>query len=746
MSQKTLRDYQAADIVKISNLLKMPGKNRGIVQYATGGGKTITAIELIKKCFPADQKRTLFIAPSVELVLQPYRVFQEQYPEVKGMFKAGFRKVKGLGMLMADNPNNDPSARVIVGSIPTLIERSEEPADPSLMWLNEKGKKLARKHWTPDHRKAYDAYKEQYQLWLDQRDVNNAPIKREDIEVLPDGGVKKSPKSKRSFLVSYRMDEILRHGLIDALVYDECHHAAGDGSLVLIQRLDQLYAALGEKRMAVIGFTATPVRADNRSLGAIFSDIYARRGYPWMQENGYLVPIKDPPIRATVLVDVGSQDAKRVKQVINWAQQIVEAWKEKGEDRPTIAYVGPMGDIGAIEASKVLREAFVEAGVAAAHIDGQMCVDVNGDELDKETGRRKIFEAYQKGLIKVLCNFGVLIEGVDLPITSCILLARSANPVTLTQMIGRMLRLYPGKDDALLIDFTGERLEVVTAGSLMGYKVDPLTNQYVKDLEKEEEETDSLDEYSEDIRALLPQGMFQGKGRVYEAGKIIASSKSDWYSTSFTTMLLTLPVDDEDNSLLITYPNLGKLALSEAYLREIEYALEGQTPEWDLSEREQKRMEKYAELKETDPDKLSRLRSLAEWVKTFYGEFCLWHIAKDEVVKKTYIGHFETLDEAENFASQYAYMKEPKGGWIQKKRSAWKKKPLSEYPKLENYLGNVIIPQAVKQGVIPDKDVFQLDSMKAGEASNLVSHLKTIRVANTVIQLAENFINKLSTA
>lgn len=55
----------------------------------------------------------------------------------------------------------------------------------------------------------------------------------------------------------------------------------------------------------------------------------------------------------------------------------------------------------------------------------------------------------------MITNCQILTEGFDEPSISCILMARpTASRVLYTQCLGRGLRLAPGKEDCLIIDFT----------------------------------------------------------------------------------------------------------------------------------------------------------------------------------------------------------------------------------------------------------------------------------------------------
>ena len=63
---------------------------------------------------------------------------------------------------------------------------------------------------------------------------------------------------------------------------------------------------------------------------------------------------------------------------------------------------------------------------------------------------------YAKGKTSVLVNCAVLTEGVDLPHTACIVVARpTLSPLLFAQMVGRGTRLAPAKTDCLVLDLAG---------------------------------------------------------------------------------------------------------------------------------------------------------------------------------------------------------------------------------------------------------------------------------------------------
>src|SRR5262249_54123165 len=70
----------------------------------------------------------------------------------------------------------------------------------------------------------------------------------------------------------------------------------------------------------------------------------------------------------------------------------------------------------------------------------------------------------------VLLNCGVFTEGTDMPNIDCVLLARPTKSRNLlVQMIGRGMRLYPGKTDCHIIDMVASlETSIVTVPTLLG--------------------------------------------------------------------------------------------------------------------------------------------------------------------------------------------------------------------------------------------------------------------------------------
>lgn len=97
-----------------------------------------------------------------------------------------------------------------------------------------------------------------------------------------------------------------------------------------------------------------------------------------------------------------------------------------------------------------------EAGIAAAHIDGENCwLDGSLVPTTQEV-REEIADRHSKGEIKVVCNRFVLREGVDWPwIAHCIFATNFGSVTAYIQAGGRVLRNHPSLDHVTIQDHGG---------------------------------------------------------------------------------------------------------------------------------------------------------------------------------------------------------------------------------------------------------------------------------------------------
>lgn len=116
-------------------------------------------------------------------------------------------------------------------------------------------------------------------------------------------------------------------------------------------------------------------------------------------------------------------------------------------------------------ATVIFASSVIHAEMIAKKIEGAVVVTgetKNRDEIIKKFTERKI---------PCIVNCMVFTEGTDIPLIETIIIARpTSNESLYTQMVGRGLRLYEGKEKLTLIDCMGitGKLNICTAPSLLG--------------------------------------------------------------------------------------------------------------------------------------------------------------------------------------------------------------------------------------------------------------------------------------
>lgn len=133
----------------------------------------------------------------------------------------------------------------------------------------------------------------------------------------------------------------------------------------------------------------------------------------------------------------------------------VRAWLERaGQRRSTIGFCVDLAHVSDLAAM------FRRYGIDARFITGDTPTQVRSARLD----------AFKIQEYPVLLNCGVFTEGTDIPNIDCVLLARPTKSRNLlVQMIGRGMRLHPGKADCHVIDMVASlEIGVVATPTLFG--------------------------------------------------------------------------------------------------------------------------------------------------------------------------------------------------------------------------------------------------------------------------------------
>lgn len=217
------------------------------------------------------------------------------------------------------------------------------------------------------------------------------------------------------------------------IVVDEAHHAMSETYQRVLQHFPDA---------KVLGVTATPDRADQRDLGKYFESKAYEYSMTRAIRDHYLCPIKAQLIPLELnITDVGISNGDFAAGDIGEAlapylEQIAEEMRNYCQGRKTVVFL-PL-----VKTSQVFRDILEAKGFRAA--------EVNGNSED----RAEILADFEAGKYDVLCNSMLLTEGWDCPAVDCIAILRPTKVRSLyQQMVGRGMRLSPGKDHLLLLDF-----------------------------------------------------------------------------------------------------------------------------------------------------------------------------------------------------------------------------------------------------------------------------------------------------
>jgi superfamily II DNA or RNA helicase len=197
----------------------------------------------------------------------------------------------------------------------------------------------------------------------------------------------------------------------------------------------------------VVGLTATPCRSDGRGLGSAFDTMIESAKVQDLIDRGHLVRTKvyapTTPDLTGVQIRCGDYAKNQLAERMihpRLVGEIVTHWHRLAERRKTVVFAS------SVEHSIFICGEFQKSGVKAEHIDGK---------TPKED-RDRILKRLSDGDLELVTNCMVLTEGWDQPDVSCCVLARPTMHMGLyRQMIGRVLRPWPGKEFALVLDHAG---------------------------------------------------------------------------------------------------------------------------------------------------------------------------------------------------------------------------------------------------------------------------------------------------
>lgn len=270
----------------------------------------------------------------------------------------------------------------------------------------------------------------------------------------------------------------IEHGIIQSANTRDTHESVLIGSIDTVARrgfpdcdlilIDEAHAVAGSKNFRqvvfsnsgrhIIGLSATPFsiglgkKYPELGGGALFEELIVAAHIGELIEQDFLV---DADFYAPAEPDLsGVKSTRNAFGEVDYNEvslgeavdkphligDIVSHWFKLASGTPTVVFATNIAH------SKHIVEQFRAAGVSAEHLD---CYTDDGE-------RKAILARIASGETTVISNVGILAEGWDFPACRTLILARpTKSRIRYLQMVGRVLRTFPGKKQALVLDHSG---------------------------------------------------------------------------------------------------------------------------------------------------------------------------------------------------------------------------------------------------------------------------------------------------
>jgi superfamily II DNA or RNA helicase len=242
-------------------------------------------------------------------------------------------------------------------------------------------------------------------------------------------------------------------GSVQTLAGDARRFGAGDFTVGICDEAHHATAPTYRKVMADTpkwcGFTATMARGDGTRLGDVWHKIVYQRDIVTMIRAGHLADVRGVQVTVPDLDmsqvtysrgDYAEGALGRAMTESLAPQVVAQAYTEHAEGQPGVLFAPT------VASAELFAEVLNEHGVRTGLVHGAMPV----------ADRRQVLADFEAGRLDVLSNCMVLTEGFDSPRAAVAILARPTTSAPLyIQMVGRVLRPFPGKRQALVLDVTG---------------------------------------------------------------------------------------------------------------------------------------------------------------------------------------------------------------------------------------------------------------------------------------------------
>lgn len=240
---------------------------------------------------------------------------------------------------------------------------------------------------------------------------------------------------------------------------------------------------------ALVGVSATFSRSDGVRLSDAIDNIVYHKDFVDMIGENWLSDILFTTVQSNVDIsrvkkapggDFQVGDLSRAVNTPDSNDITVRTWLSRAATRKsTLVFCVDLAHVSDLTAT------FRRNGVDARFVTGDTARKVRSERLD----------AFRRGEYPVLINCGVFTEGTDIPNIDCVILARPTRSRNLLiQMIGRGMRLHPGKENCHIIDMVASLdVGIVTIPTLLGLDPAAIVNEATVEEMKTERERKDLE-------------------------------------------------------------------------------------------------------------------------------------------------------------------------------------------------------------------------------------------------------------
>lgn len=222
----------------------------------------------------------------------------------------------------------------------------------------------------------------------------------------------------------------------DLIITDECHHVA-------CRTYQNIYKK--QPNALRVNVTATPCRTDGRGLGETCDYMLKTVNVKWLIENHYLASYEYYSPKIVDIANLQKVRGEYIDQTMIFDKPKVygDIFKYYRIGKKAICYCA------SVRHSIKMAEEFNKRGIPAKHIDGTL----------NKIERKQIIDDFRTGNVMVLCNYGLIAEGFDVPDCDMVMLIRKTASLNLfIQMTMRCMRFKENKT-AIILDFCGNCYE-----------------------------------------------------------------------------------------------------------------------------------------------------------------------------------------------------------------------------------------------------------------------------------------------